>query len=130
MNVIALAVGGFVGTILRYEIGQWIQPLSHVFPLATLVINLAGSFFLGWFFTIILLLWDVSSAIRLGVGTGFTGAFTTFSTFSLESVHLVQSYPVSAVLYIFISIAGGIALSGAGYLMAGLQSKVCKRGAV
>jgi fluoride exporter len=131
VNVIALAIGGFLGTILRYGFGLWIQPLSNGFPLGTLIINLIGSFFLGWFFTIVLFHWRVSSEIRLGIGTGFTGAFTTFSTFSLEAVHLFQAYHSAlAILYIFVSIMGGIALSGAGYLVVVLQSKTGKQDAL
>ncbi|MDQ6421445.1 fluoride efflux transporter CrcB [Paenibacillus sp. LHD-117] len=119
MNVVALVVGGFIGTILRYEIGDLIPPLSNGFPLGILIINLLGCLFLGWFFTVTLVRWSVRPEIRLGLGTGVAGAFTTFSTFSVQSVDLIhKGYFFHAALYILLSIIGGILLTFAGIRLA------------
>ncbi|GEN34040.1 MULTISPECIES: fluoride efflux transporter CrcB [Aneurinibacillus] len=125
MNLFALIIGGFLGTISRYELGRVILPLSNGFPLGTMIINLLGCLFLGWFLTITLIRWNVRPEIRLGIGTGFTGAFTTFSTFSIETITLIQKHHVElAIVYMVISIAGGIAFSAIGYTLA----KATKRG--
>ncbi|MBP1990026.1 fluoride efflux transporter FluC [Paenibacillus eucommiae] len=123
MNVIALAIGGFIGTILRYEIGVWFESFSGAFPLATLIINLSGSLFLGWFFTITLLHWKVRPEIRLGLGTGLAGAYTTFSAFSVQSVEFIQAGRVDiAAIYIGASVLGGIALTLIGVVLAKAQA--------
>ncbi|WP_408646084.1 fluoride efflux transporter FluC [Thermobacillus composti] len=55
--------------------------LSDRFPLGTMIINLTGCLFLGWFFTITLFRWKWPLEIRLGIGMGLTGSFTTFRLF-------------------------------------------------
>jgi fluoride exporter len=118
MNLLAIAMGGFVGAILRYAAGNWI-PRWDGYPLGTTVINLLGCLFLGWFLTITLTKWRISSAIRLGIGTGVTGAFTTFSTFTVDSLNLLmsQNYFI-AIVYASISVLGGIAFSALGVYLA------------
>jgi CrcB protein len=124
MNVIALVVGGFIGTILRYELGDLIPPLSDGFPLGILFINLLGCLFLGWFFTVTSVRSGIRPEIRLGLGTGVTGAFTTFSTFSVQSVDLIQKgHFFIASLYILLSIIGGLLLTFAGVRLAKAQRK-------
>ena len=51
-NMLALIVGGFVGAVLRYEVGEWMPYETDGFPWSTLLINLIGCLFLGWFLTI------------------------------------------------------------------------------
>lgn len=110
MNVIALIIGGFLGSVSRYEVGKWIPTIEN-FQLATVLINLAGCLFLGWFFTIATK-WKIRPDIRLGIGTGFTGAFTTFSTFSVQAVDAISGkFLGTAVLYLLISVVGGLLMS-------------------
>jgi CrcB protein len=124
MNLVALVVGGFVGTILRYELENFIPPLPNGFPLGILLINLLGCLFLGWFFTVTSVRRNIRPEIRLGLGTGVTGAFTTFSTFSVQSVDLIQKgYFFIAALYILLSIMGGLLLTFAGVRLAKAQRK-------
>jgi CrcB protein len=86
-----LAVGGagFLGAISRLAVatffGRWFDTR---FPLGTLVINVSGSFFLGWFLTLISDRYPVSDTVRMAVAVGFVGAYTTFSTFTYESTKL------------------------------------------
>ncbi len=85
--MLAMMIAGGFGTLARYGLGlafkNWFGSSSS-FPLATLVINVLGSFFLSWM-TSLALQNRVSDDLRLIIGTGFCGAFTTFSTFELET---------------------------------------------
>ncbi|MBS4209455.1 fluoride efflux transporter CrcB [Bacillus sp. FJAT-50079] len=118
MNVLAVGIGGFFGAILRYLISEWL-PITNGFPMGTFVINLSGCFFLAWFFTITVKRWSISPQVKLAIGTGFTGAFTTFSTFSVETLTLIehQQYMI-AFTYVFFSIFGGITLAFVGVKVA------------
>lgn len=128
MNIIALAIGAFVGTIFRYEMGRWIEPLSNGFPIGTLMINLVGSLFLGWFSTIVLFRLNLPLSVRIGIGTGFTGSFTTFSTFSLETMNQIKNHHLGlALIYVLISVCGGVIMAAIGYFIAKYQSKNMKR---
>lgn len=111
-ELIYVGAGGFMGTVLRYGVQSWLHPASLSFPLSVLMINLAGCFFLGWFFTVTPMKWRISTEWRLLIGTGFTGAFTTFSTFSVDSIHLFQERQVGmAVSYILLSVVVGLIMS-------------------
>lgn len=97
-----------VGTCLRYGM-QLMLPASGVdFPVGVLLINWVGCLFLGWFFTVTLRSWQISPRLRLAIGTGLTGGFTTFSTFTVDSVRLWSHGQAGAsILYILASIIGG-----------------------
>ncbi|WP_454192258.1 fluoride efflux transporter CrcB [Paenibacillus sp. Marseille-Q7038] len=111
-ELIYVGAGGFLGTVFRYGVQLWLEPASANFPLAVLLINLAGCFFLGWFFTITPAKWRISAEWRLLIGTGFTGAFTTFSTFSVDSIQLLQDRQIGlAVSYILLSVVIGLLMS-------------------
>ncbi|GAA0356694.1 fluoride efflux transporter CrcB [Bacillus horti] len=128
MNGIALAIGAFFGTITRYGIGVWMEPVSSGFPYATLLVNLSGCLFLGWFFTLALAGSKISVAVQTGIGVGFTGSFTTFSTFSLETISLIEQNQLGlAVVYVLLSTGGGVLLAAVGYGIAKLQVKNRKR---
>lgn len=118
MNVVAVGIGGFFGAIVRYTVGEWIHTGAG-FPLGTFVINLSGCFFLAWFLTMTGKRWMLNPSLALGIGTGFTGAFTTFSTFSVETLHLINSHQfLFALLYVLVSVLGGLGLAFAGAKLA------------
>jgi fluoride exporter len=120
VNAIAVGAGGFFGAILRYLLGEWVHPADG-FPLGTLIVNLLGCLFLAWFFTVTTRRWKISPTLRLSVGTGFTGAFTTFSTFSVETLHLLQNHQFGyAMTYVLLSVIGGIALAVFGARLASI----------
>jgi CrcB protein len=122
-NLFALIVGGFVGAVMRFEIGDWMPNSTDGFPWSTLLINGVGCLFLGWFLTITLQKIRLRPEIRLGLSTGLTGSFTTFSTFSVQSVHLFTSgHSVIASLYIILSVICGVGLSILGVALARLQA--------
>mgnify|MGYP001004886270 CR=1 FL=1 len=121
MRYFAVAVGGFLGAIARFGMGQLFAGLvnSTGFPWGTLAINLLGCFVMSLFLTVTLDLLVINPYFRLGFSTGFIGAFTTFSTFSLEMVQLLQTHHFwYAGMYLFASIVLGIAMSALGLVVA------------
>jgi fluoride exporter len=111
LKLISVMLGGFLGALTRYGIGEWIQT-NKGFPLGTLLINLLGCFFLGWFLTFITNRKNIKPELTLLIGTGFIGSFTTFSTFSVETILLFQNGETAyGVLYILISIILGVLMA-------------------
>ncbi|MBT60515.1 MAG: fluoride efflux transporter CrcB [Euryarchaeota archaeon] len=93
-----VAVGGAIGATLRYLLGVWFSTDS--FPYSTLSVNLIGSFLLG-VLTVAASHNFVSTNVALLLGTGILGAFTTMSTFSVETIQMFdQGHTVSAFLYV------------------------------
>jgi CrcB protein len=90
VGLLAVGIGGAAGAVSRYAATGWIQSLSGgFFPWGTLAVNVAGSLTLG--FVLVWLQATVSSAeLRELVTIGFLGSFTTFSTFSYETVAMVR----------------------------------------
>lgn len=108
---IFVAIGGFFGAICRYALIEKIKK-HHSFslPLHTLFVNLNGSFLLGF-------LWGLSikSEYYLMLGVGFMGAYTTFSTFIIESVQLFKSGKRKVfVTYLLGTTVGGIVFAWLG----------------
>jgi len=87
--LLAVGAGGFVGAILRFVLSGWVQKLSPVlFPVGTLSVNVLGSFVIG--FAALYFEAVVAPHQKAVVITGMLGALTTFSTFSLETVTMLQ----------------------------------------
>jgi fluoride exporter len=104
MKVLAMMIAGGIGTLARYGLGlvfkNWFGASLSSFPIATLVINVLGSFVLSCL-TFMALQHRVSEDWRLILGTGFCGAFTTFSTFELETHALfVKGANLEGVIYV------------------------------
>lgn len=87
----SIAVGGALGAMGRYiltvRLGEW---LGHGFPLGTLAVNIAGAFVLGVLVEIMALIWSPGPEMRAFLVVGVIGSFTTFSTFSLDVVGLME----------------------------------------
>lgn len=109
-----IAIGGAAGATGRYYLSLWIANKSPgVFPSGTLVVNLLGCFLLG----ILYALGDkiISPQLRLFLATGLLGAFTTFSTFSVEALDLLRNgYPMIALSYLTASLVFGLLVAGLG----------------
>jgi len=92
MHWLAVAIGGALGAMARYAVSTWIfNATSHKFPYATLSVNVLGSFVMGILFVFIVERAALPAEMRGLLMIGFLGAFTTFSTFSLDALGLWQN---------------------------------------
>ena len=110
MSILYIALGGVAGTLSRYGLEGWIQGRSASgFPLGTLTVNLAGSLLLGFILRLATGATVITPDVRAGLTIGFCGAFTTMSTFSYESVALLNDGDyLRAALYMGATIVGCI----------------------
>jgi len=114
ISILLVGSGAFIGGVLRFMISVWIKSDSDRFPLSTFLINLLGSFLIGFILSYTFKN-EISPNIRLILAIGFCGGFTTFSAFSIETIQLLQAGQISiAVLYILASLVGGILFAWVG----------------
>src|SRR4051812_48331881 len=91
LRCIAVGFAGFFGAIARLLIGVVCVRAFPRFPVGTLIINLSGSFILGWFSAYAAARAGFNETFRLAIAVGFVGSYTTFSTFMYESDTLIQN---------------------------------------
>lgn len=118
MHFILVGLGGAIGSVLRYGAGLLLIYCGLVERpyLATLGVNLIGSFVLGLLMGLLTQSGRVSHEVRLFVGTGICGGFTTFSALSTEGLLLFQNGRAGeAFLYLIGSLAGGIVAAALGF---------------
>ena len=109
--LIAVALGGAIGSSFRFLV-------SYFLPFGTLIVNLTGSFLIGLISALVSEKFSVSPELRLLLITGMLGGFTTFSTFSYESVSLlVGGEFLKFLLYVFGTNAGCFLLTFLGYMI-------------
>lgn len=118
VKYLVIGVGGFLGALARYGLGTYIGSRYGVrFPYGTFVINMSGSFLVGFILTF-LARSTVSVYWRYLIPIGFIGAYTTFSTFEYETLRAVQDGQVATgVLNVVLSNLVGLAAVWAGFLM-------------
>lgn len=129
-NYLYIGMFGFLGAILRYFIKNiHIYHYSEVVPINTIIINVTGSFILALILTAAFEVWEIREEIRLGVATGFLGAYTTFSTLCKDTVTLISSgFYFSALSYVAVSILLGLCAVYFGVILArGYVSKILGR---
>ena len=104
--------GGALGSGLRYGVGLWLN--RPAFPMGTLAVNLLGCFLIGGLATWFGQRLELSEGVRLAVLVGFLGGFTTFSSFGLETVRLMESERMmAAIAYVSVSnLVGFLAVWG------------------
>jgi len=119
-TVLWVALGGAIGSALRFGAGEVMRrvPALAAFPWATLLINVLGSFVIGWF-----LRWSATTEatpqLRAFVAIGVCGGFTTFSTFAAENLAMLQAGEAGrAALHALLSFALTIGAAYVGYLVA------------
>lgn len=114
-NLLLVAAGGGIGAAIRYAISLLLQ--NNTFPAATLIINITGSLAIGIIMAISLKSPpQLTEAARLFLATGICGGFTTFSAFSYENIHLLQSGKYNlAFIYIFASVLLGLSATWLGF---------------
>lgn len=129
--VLVVVSGGCLGALARYSLGL-VLPSPGGWPLSTLLINVTGAFFLG------VLLEGLSRRgpetgrlrlVRLLAGTGFMGAFTTYSTLAVDALHLFDSGAVAPALgYLLASLFGGVGAVVAGIWVASWHHRATRAG--
>jgi CrcB protein len=117
---LAVAAGGALGAALRYYLGGTVlSRIATPFPVATFVINITGSFILGFFLTITSERVTFSPHLRLAVAVGFVGAYTTFSTFEYETLRLIEERGMAlALLNVILSVTVGFVAVWGGMALA------------
>src|SRR5581483_9125854 len=91
MEYVVIGLGGFLGANARYVVANWAaQRFGALFPYGTFIINMSGSFILAFFLAYLQERAFIHPHYRLFFAVGFLGAYTTFSTFTYESLRLVQ----------------------------------------
>jgi CrcB protein len=107
MHWISIALGGALGAVCRYWVSLSLLPVSsYKFPFATLSVNVAGSLLMGVLYVLIVEKGGLPDQARHILMVGFLGAFTTFSTFSLDAITLWQNgAQLMALIYVVSSVA-------------------------
>jgi CrcB protein len=121
MAWIAVAVGGALGSLARHAVNHAAAAQWPSLPVATAIVNLSGSLLIG-------LLAGLIASDRVAmplywrefVFVGMLGGFTTFSTFSLDTLVLARSHPSDAALNVFVQVAGSLAAAWVGYRLGSL----------
>lgn len=120
MNWLLVAGGGALGATLRYGLVMLTQSLlGKGFPYGTLAVNVIGSLLIGVLYVLLVERNELSEAWRLALVVGVLGSFTTFSSFSLETLHLMQqSGALAALLNILLNVTLCLSFCWLGLVMA------------
>ena len=111
---LAIALGGALGSLARHGVGVAMRAIAPGWPWGTVLVNVIGSFAIGALFALTLTRPN-PDLLRLGLGTGLLGGFTTFSAFSLDALQLLRDQGLhSAGLYLVLSVAAGLAACALG----------------
>ncbi|WP_108026810.1 fluoride efflux transporter FluC [Melghirimyces profundicolus] len=110
IHALWVAAGGFLGAISRYLLGRWLNRPDGQLPWGTLAANLTGSFLLGWMIGS-----GFSDRWLLFAGTGFMGAFTTFSTLHWEAEQMPPEERNRSLIYLGITYSAGLLAAFLGY---------------
>lgn len=116
-EIVAIAVGGALGSVLRFLLSRWIQGRTQTgfFPWGILTVNLIGCLTIGVLFGLAAGRLTTDPILRVGIFLGLLGGFTTFSSFTLDTVTLFSSGAFgSAIVYILVSVVAGILATWAG----------------
>jgi fluoride exporter len=126
-KLLCIAAGGVPGALARFAVSRWTQTrVGGLFPWGTLVVNLTGCFGIGFFFGLFENV-VVSPSLRTFLLIGFFGAYTTFSTFSIETINLLREGEIRfAVLNMLLSNGLGLMLTVAGWLTARITLRILR----
>lgn len=95
-QIFAIAAGGALGSVLRYELSNWVHGLAgRGFPYGTLAVNVLGCLAMGFLFVLLVERMGENAVLRAGLLIGVLGGFTTFSTFTIETFNLIEQGAVA-----------------------------------
>ena len=120
MTLAWIALGGGVGSVLRYLMYTRIDQMhTYSFPIGVLVVNIVGSFLMGWLAWSFTTQIDITDEHRAAILVGLLGGFTTFSAFSHDTLHLfLRGEYLAVILHIVLSVLLCIMAAGAGLYIA------------
>lgn len=111
-TLLAVFIGGGLGSVARWYVSLKMNGISPVLPLGTLTVNLVGAFIIGLGIAIFSRMTHLDPVWKLLLTTGFCGGLTTFSTFSLELVYMLQDGRfAAALLNILLNLVGSVAMT-------------------
>ena len=114
----AISVGGMLGATSRYAIARAIHDATGAFPWATFWTNVSGAFLLGFLLVLMLERFPPSTYLRPFVATGFLGAYTTMSTFQVETVTLFKDgHPLTGFAYALGTLIAGLVAAYVGFVV-------------
>ncbi|CQD36491.1 fluoride efflux transporter CrcB [Yersinia mollaretii] len=117
-TLLAVFIGGGVGSVARWLVSMKLNSLSHNIPVGTLVVNLIGAFIIGLTLALFTRLTHIDPVWKLLITTGFCGGLTTFSTFSVEVVYLIQDGKLAwAAGTVLLNLAGSLAMTMLAFLL-------------
>jgi CrcB protein len=119
-QMLAIAAGGAIGALLRYWTSVAVHSrLGTTFPYGTLAVNVLGSLLMGFLYVWLIDRFAAGPALRAFLLIGVLGAFTTFSTFSMETLNLMEAgHPGKALVNVLVSVIVCVAAAGFGVLAA------------
>lgn len=117
-TLLAVFIGGGVGSVARWLVSMKLNSLSSNIPVGTLIVNLAGAFIIGLALALFTRMTHIDPVWKLLITTGFCGGLTTFSTFSVEVVYLIQDGKLAwAVGTVLLNLAGSLAMTMLAFML-------------
>lgn len=119
LNLLAIAGGGALGALMRFWVSNSVYAIyGRDFPYGTLAVNVLGSFFMGLLFILLTERFNLDPAWRAALLIGLLGAFTTFSTFSIETLNLfIAGEAIRALINVLLSVVVCILATWLGILI-------------
>lgn len=118
-QILSIAAGGAIGAVMRYWVSTGVYSLlGRGFPYGTLAVNVIGSLLMGFLYVLLLERMTISPELRAALLVGVLGAFTTFSTFSIETLNLIeQAEFIKAGLNVLISVVACVGAAWVGLII-------------
>lgn len=123
LNLIAIFLGGGIGAVSRFLISLNLTKIYNInLPIATFLVNIIGSFAIGFLYILFMEKTDLTPALKLALTVGFCGGLTTFSTFSLELFEMISHQQfMQAAIYALLSVLVCLVMTGIGVYCAKLM---------